>query len=217
MVTLAEIEPSPISSVLVRNWRADAPPWIALVLVALPALFLSSPYNYLFIALGVATGIVTDFMLSRLRERWRIRDATTPPADYPKPVEFDPVQRAEVWQSLTANPAVRSLVLFSYGTCIVITDEIEDSSDSAKQLLSQYGHAIPGTPSGDMLVYELPESSDFVVGGHHPNILTYVTGRLFDEDAIIDQLHTSVAFLGRDFRCLDTFTQKIVHVKTITN
>lgn len=217
MVALAEIEPKPISSALQRNLGADAPPLIAGGLVALPALFLSSPLNYLFIALGIATGIATEIVLSRLREKWRISIATTPPVYYPEPVEFDPIRRAEDWQNLTADPAVRSLVLFSYGTCVVITDETDDPAELAKQILSQYGHAVPGTSSADMLVYGLPQSGDFVIGCHHPNLLTYVPRSLFDPAATDDQLRMPAACLGRDFRCLDTFAQQTVHVKTIAS
>ena len=63
-----------------------------------------------------------------------------------------------------------------------------------------------------MLVYTLPETGDFVVGCYHPNILTYIPRELFVRDASTDEIQTPVAYLGRDFRCLDTFAQESVHV-----
>ncbi len=216
MVTLTDIKPNSITSVLQRNWRADAPPWIAIGLVALPPLFLlSSPLRFLFLGLGVAAGVATEIALSRLRQRWRIQEAMTPPLDPPEPAAFDPVRRAEEWQELTADPGVRSLVLFSYGTCVVIVEESGDPTELAKLLLSQYGHAVPGTPSADMLVYALPESGDFVIGCHHPNILTHVPRSLADTGTANGRIGIRAAYLGRDFRRLDTFVRQVVHVKRV--
>lgn len=212
MTRLQDIEPVPISSMLQRNWQADAPPWVIGALVATPALFLSGPVQYVIPALGVVAGVAADIALSRLRQKWRIQEATTPPSEFPSPVEFDPSDRALIWQALTADPSVRSLVQFSYGTCVVSVDDVDDPIANAKQLLSEYGHAIPGTPSADMLVYTLPETGDFVVGCYHPNILTYIPRELFVRDASTDEIQTPVAYLGRDFRCLDTFAQESVHV-----
>lgn len=211
-VVLRDIEPDPISSTLRRNWWADAPPWIVGGIVAGPALFLSAPLQYIVLGIGAAVGIGTDVALSLLRAKWRISAAKTPPTEYPAPIEFDRLQRADVWQSLTADPAIRALVLFSYGTCVVSVDDVEDPVANAREILSNCGHSIPGTPSADMFVYNLPDSGDFVVGCYHPNILTYVSRDVFDSNATADDVLTAAAFLGREFRCLDTFAQDVVHV-----
>ena len=212
MSRLNEIEPVPITSMLQRNWGADAPPFIAGILVAAPAFVLSPPLKYVVLVSAVLTGVGIDFALSRLRQKWRIADATTPPSEFPEPIKFDPAQRADLWRYLTEEPEVRSLVLFSYGTCVVSTDDSADPTIDAKKLISEFGHPIPGTSSADTLVYDLPDSGDFVVRGTHPNILTHVRRVLIAPNIPDEQLHAAASWIGRDFLSLDAFSQKVVSV-----
>lgn len=210
-MALEEFTPYPISSVLQRNWTAEIPSWIVAAAILLPALIFHWPHRWLFITLAIAGFVATDAGMSKVRSHLRIKDAMTPPRHFPDPPEFDGARRAGRWMEILGNSAIRSVVLFSYGTCVVSVDDDDDPAARARELLQAFGHAIPGTRSGDMLVYVLPDTGDFVIGGHHPNILTFVSRAMFPPDASDEQLRMAAAFRGRDLRVLDTFALDVVH------
>ena len=214
VMTLDEITPHPISSVLQRNWKAEIPAFIVGGAIILPPLILEWPYTWVFVAIAVLACVATDVGMSKLRHHLRIKDATTPPPTFPDPPEIDVDQRSKQWAELLGNGEMRSFVLFSYGTCVVIADD-GDPAALAEALLQQYGHSIPGTPSGDMLVYTLPDTGDFIIGGYHPNILTFVPRDTLPPDASSEELRTMAGFCGRDLRVLDTFALNVVHTHAI--
>ncbi len=212
---LAEIKPIPHSSVLHRNWKADAPCWIIGGIIGLPAVFIDSWGRWLFVVLAVVAAMATDFGLSRLRQKWRVQDALTPPPTFPPPPTIDVADRAAKWDELFDGTPVRSIVMFSYGTCVVSIDEVDNPEQDAKTVLKTYGHSIPGTPSAYMLIYPLGESGDFVIGYHHPNILTFVSREEFPSDSPLESRQTSAAYLGRIFRVLDTFSLDVIDSKLL--
>src|SRR5690606_17179163 len=137
-----------------------------------------------------------------------------PPA-FPEPPRTDVVNRVRRWAELLDSDQIRSFVLFSYGTCVVSVDDGSDPVADAKRLLSEFGPAIPGTPSADMFVYTLPDTGDFVVGGHHPNILTFVPLDLLPSGIPAEELSTVAAYFGRDLRVLDAFALDVAHTYRI--
>lgn len=212
---LDEITPYPVYSVLSQGWKAEIPGCIVGGAVLLPAVILQWPYLWLFIVVAVLAAGATDFLMSNLRRRWRAQEAMTPPQVLPEPPVTEVVSRARRWAEILGVDQIRSFVLFSYGTCIVSVDEVADPVADAKNLLKEFGHAIPGTPSADMFVYTLPDTGDFVVGGQHPYILTFVPRDMFGAEAAADELCTAAAFCGRDLRVLDTFALDAVHTHRI--
>ncbi|MCE9548090.1 MAG: hypothetical protein K8T25_21665 [Planctomycetia bacterium] len=215
---LDEITPHRISSVLQPNWTAQVPSWIVAAAILLPALLLRWPYTWLFIAIAVVAAVATDFGMSKLRHHLRIRNAMTPPRTLPDPPLWDVAQRVKLWTEVLGNKAaVRSFVLFAHGTCVVSVDDDAEPAPQAKSLLKAFGHSIPGTPSADMLVYALPDTCDFVIGGHHPNILTFVSRDTFSSDVATEQLRTLAGFWGRELRVLDTFTLNVIHTHKINS
>lgn len=175
---------------------AEIPSWIVATAILLPALIFHWPYRWLFIALAIAGFVATDAGMSKVRSHLRIKDAMTPPRHFPDPPESDVARRAGRWMEILCNSAIRPIALFSFGTCVVSVDDNDDPAARARELLQAFGHAIPGTRSGDMLVYVLPDTGDFVIGGHHPSILTFVSRDKSATDASVEQLPMPAAFRG---------------------
>jgi hypothetical protein len=207
---LSELSPESIGSVLQRNWTADAPPAIAAGVVALTAFVLGGRPLWLWVVVAVIVAIACDVGLSRLRQHLREVDARTPPRALPDRPAVDLSDRVRRWHELLSDDAVRAFVLFSYGTCVALVEEFEDPAAVARELLRQFGPAVAGTPSADMRLYTLPETGDFVVGGYHPNLLTYVPRQAVADAASPD---LAAAFGGRDLRVLDSFALEIIAVE----
>jgi len=193
-MALQDIKPVPISSVLQQTWQADVPGYVVTAAIALPSVLLQWNYAWVYLVVGVAAGLAANFGMARWRQQRRIQDATTPPAVFPEPIKFDVESRAALWNKLFLGSPVKSFVMFSYGTCVVSIDEHTDPIDEAKKLLTAYGHAVAGTPSADMLVYVLPDTQDFVIGGHHPNILTFVPREIFPTEHPVKDFQAMAAF-----------------------
>ena len=211
--TLSEIEPTPITSFLRRDWTTAVPGVIVVAIVSLLGLVFTWSYLWIFVIAAAAAGVATDVALSRLRHAMRIRDSRVPHAPLPEPPNFEVEERARVWRSLFADRAITSLVLFSFGTCVVSVTPDDHPADTAKKLLDEFGHPVAGTRSADGLVYRLP-NDEFVIGGGHPNIFTFVSSDMVPTDRANPMRDHAVWLLGRTLRDLDAFALDVISVVT---
>src|SRR5690242_14865372 len=108
-MTLSELTPHPITSVLQRNWKAEVPSWIAAAVCLAPTLFYRELHPAFFVVLAVAAFAATDYLMSRWRHRLRVKDAMTPPPAFPEPPQINVGERAARWTELIGTKA-RSFV-----------------------------------------------------------------------------------------------------------
>ena len=212
-MTLSATEPTRILSMLKRDWTTAVPGVVVATIVILLGLVFSWSYLWAFVIAAGVAGVVTDVALSRLRHAMRTRDARVLHAPLPDPPTFDVESRVRMWRSLFADQASASLVLFSFGTCVVLVTPAEDPAGEAKKLLEQYGHPVAGTPSADALVYRLP-NDEFVITGGHQNIFTFVSADMVPAGVGSPMRDHAVALLGRDLRDLDAFALDVISVVT---
>ncbi|MEZ6130057.1 MAG: hypothetical protein R3C59_15340 [Planctomycetaceae bacterium] len=213
---LADIEPKQISSL---KQERDLPIWVmalvtAPILLAVNYFGIADWLNLFVLFPAVAIGVGAAAWLNRYRDQRQYARETSPPVQFPDPPQFDPVERADRWKQLIDITQIQSFVLFSFGTCVISVDTPVDPAADAIRLLEQYGPAITGTPSADMLIYFLPDCPDVVVGGYHPNILAYVPAELLPDGPPSFALETTIGYTGRNMRVFDTFAPKVVHVYT---
>ena len=211
---MADIEPEQIASL---KQERELPIWV-MAIVTLPILFAVDYFRiadwlsvYVLVP-AAAVGVAAAIWLNCYRDKRQYRRETSAPAEFPDPPEFDPDERAERWKKLIDVRQIQSFVLFSFGTCVVSVDPPDDPVGDAKRLLEKYGPSVTGTPSADTLIYELPDSLDIVVGGHHPNILAYVPTELMPDGPRSFAIKTTIGYIGRNMRVFDTFAPKVVHV-----
>lgn len=103
----------------------------------------------------------------------------------------------------------KSWVLFENGTCVILMRPENDLAQQAKNMLSEFGPVHAGTPSGDFKVIELDDEDGWVVGCHHPDILTYV----FPNETEQPYEEVEIGLLGRSKREIDTNELNIIHIE----
>jgi hypothetical protein len=99
-------------------------------------------------------------------------------------------------------------VLFSNGTCVVLTEPEPDPVAHAKRILVEWGPVEEGTSSTDFSVITLEEQPGWAVTSHHDDLLTFVGVSEFPD------LPTDVAvgLQGRRKRVLDAASLQVIHV-----
>ena len=103
----------------------------------------------------------------------------------------------------------KSWVLFENGTCVILVNPKDDLKKLATTILSEYGPVHVGTSSGDFNVITLEGEEGWIVGCHHPDILTYVSPGEVSKNP--EEL--TIGMLGRSKRNLDSEDLSIVHVE----
>jgi hypothetical protein len=141
---------------------------------------------------------------------WRTADSRRRPETLPDPIPFDIDARVATLRSLFADRPAVTLVLFSFGSFVAEDANRPDTTGIAKQLVGEFGFPVAGTPTADTLTYTLP-SGDFVVGGCHPSIFTFVPREAIPSEMAPPQAAMAAAMLGRDLRRLDAFALQVVH------
>jgi hypothetical protein len=216
-VTLTELKPTSLTSVMDRDWRASLPAYVAAIPVIAAALFCPRPYNWLLIVVAVFTWVITDRWLISFRHSRRVKESRRPPEKLPDAPPYDPNERMSMLRALFADQDISSYVLFSYGTFVALSARADDPIAEAKSILDRHGHPIAGTPTADTLTYELP-TGDFVIGGRHPSIFTFIPREAFRSDAResigSSRAANAAAMYGRDLRDLDAFALDVVHSET---
>ncbi|WP_433290566.1 hypothetical protein ACQP2F_23215 [Actinoplanes sp. CA-030573] len=116
----------------------------------------------------------------------------------------------DTWRSIIAGDG-KSWVVFEHGTCVVFAEAgTGDLATRAVDVLREFGPVRTGTPAADFGTITLEETPGWVVTGHHPDVLTFVSP---DE---VDQHDTLVVGLtGRAKRDQDGRSLTVVHVEQL--
>jgi hypothetical protein len=116
-------------------------------------------------------------------------------------------------QAIVGPP--KSWVLFSHGTCVILRDPDGDLAEQATGLLRVWGPGGAGTPAGDFLVVSLRNYPGYMVGGHHPDIVVYVSPEDLPEIGTVLATTDEVRIgqLGLARRHKDAQELRVVHVE----
>jgi hypothetical protein len=114
----------------------------------------------------------------------------------------------DFWCALLGKLA--SWVLYKNGTCVKIKETGGDLAERANTIMKQYGKVFPGTPAGDFSVTTPKKFSGWVVGCHHPDILTYIAPNEIEGKQASD---VEVGLLGRKKRHRDAEELQILHIQ----
>jgi hypothetical protein len=216
-VTLSELKPTSLTSAIDRDWRASLPAHVVAIAILVAAFLCPRPYNWLLTALAALAWVITDRWLINFQYSRRVKESRRPPEKLAAAPPYDPRQRMITLRALFADRAINSYVLFSFGTFVTLSARSDDPIAEAKSILDRYGHPIAGTPAADTITYELP-TGDFVVGGHHPSIFTFIPKEAFRMDVRESigsrRAANAAAIYGLDLRDLDSFALSVVHSET---
>ncbi len=115
-----------------------------------------------------------------------------------------------IWRAILDDDQ-KSWVLFEHGTCVIFVEPRTDLAAQASKILSTWGPVIVGTPSADFNVIDLDNPlTGWVVTGHHPDVLNYVSPQDFKESEPPNFL---VGILGRGNREQDAHSLKVIHIE----
>ena len=115
----------------------------------------------------------------------------------------------EIWRKVIIGDN-KSWVLFENGTCVILMKPNEDLAAQAIDIMKEYGPVHVGSASADMEITELTNYPGWVVTGHHPDILNYVSPDELKNDDTDDVI---VGFLGRSTREADSKSLNIIHIE----
>lgn len=123
----------------------------------------------------------------------------------------------ERWRKIIQGDT-KSWVLFERGTCVILTEPQGDLSEQAKALMTEWGRVIIGSSYADFDVTRLESDPGWVVGCHHPDILTYVPGYDDAEEESADSKEDEpsdlvIGLIGRGARGQDAEELVVVHVE----
>lgn len=114
---------------------------------------------------------------------------------------------SEVWQNIIVDKQ-KSWVVFENGTCVILMKPEDNLEEQAKKLLSEYGPIHAGSSFGDFSVIKLVDFPGWVVTGHHPDILNYISPTEFENESIQEDLQ--IGLLGRQYRDEDATTLNVI-------
>jgi hypothetical protein len=113
----------------------------------------------------------------------------------------------EVWRRIIVGDR-KSWVLFEHGTCVILISPEQDLAGQALEIMKEWGPVHAGTPAGDFSVIELAHDPGWIVTGHHPDMLTYVS-----PEEIRDASEVLIGLLGRSKRRQDADELQIIHIE----
>ena len=202
-----EQEPEVFTSTTQAVHRPSSKLRLVSVLVIVPVAWIQSRFDFPFWAI-LATSLVIFVVFDVLGTS---QPSPPQPVPEPPPVEMPPVPDAMVltaqWRRILERQNLSAWVLFSYGTCVIFQSAVEDPRTEAINLLRTFGPVSIGTPAADMLVYTLKNNGDYVVGGHHPQIFTFVNS-VFGLGG-----STLPGTIGRRLRHTDAHVLNVIHVE----
>ena len=117
-------------------------------------------------------------------------------------------QCVEDWRHIVSG-GTKSWVLFKHGTCVILMEPEEDISKQAICLLRQWGPLHVGSSSGDFDVIHLSNYPGWVVTGHHPDVLNYVS----PAEVAVGSDDVMIGVLGRSKRNQDALELQVIHVE----
>jgi len=120
-------------------------------------------------------------------------------------------QLTDTWRTLIKNgPA---WVMFSHGTCVGIINPVSNTPEAisaeALEIMKRDGPVYIGSPHADMVISKAEDLNGWIVTGHNPNILTFVS----EKDAP-DNGGLGTCVMGRNIRKEDAAELNVVHVET---
>ena len=115
----------------------------------------------------------------------------------------------EIWRKIIIGDN-KSWVLFEDGTCVILMEPKEDLAAQAIDIMKEYGPVHVGSASADMEITKLRNYPGWVVIGHHPDILNYVSPDELKNDDADDVI---VGLLGRSTREADSKSLNIIHIE----
>lgn len=113
-----------------------------------------------------------------------------------------------VFQKAVIDPSM-SWVLFKHGTCVMLLTPEKDIKDQAIRILKDHGAVMPGTPSGDFEVTQIPDIQGWIVTGSYPGIMVYVS----EEEVGKKHSDFEIGMLGRTKRDLDAKFVTVIHTE----
>ncbi len=115
----------------------------------------------------------------------------------------------DTWRAIILGKE-KSWVLFQHGTCVILMQPEQDLTAQAIELMQQWGPVHVGSPAGDFSSITLADHPGWVVTGHHPDMLTYVSP---DEFGDTEPSEVAVGLLGRSKRNQDAEDLQVLHVE----
>jgi hypothetical protein len=115
----------------------------------------------------------------------------------------------EIWRKLIIGDN-KSWVLFENGTCVILMEPKKDLAAQAIDIMKEYGPVHVGTGSADAGIIKLDNDPGWVVTGHHPDILNYMSPDELKNDNPEDFV---VGLLGRYKRETDSESLNIIHIE----
>jgi hypothetical protein len=115
----------------------------------------------------------------------------------------------EIWRKLIIGDN-KSWVVFENGTCIILMEPKQDLATQAIDIMKEYGPVYIGTGSADVGIIKLDNDPGWVVTGHHPDMLNYISPDDLESDNPEDFV---VGLLGRFKRETDSKSLKIIHIE----
>jgi hypothetical protein len=114
----------------------------------------------------------------------------------------------QIWRKIIVRE--KSWVLFEHGTCVILQESVESLESRAIELMQHYGPVYPASPAGDFTTIKLINDPGWVVAGHHPDMLTYVSLAELEPGKASDLM---IGLLGRGKRDQDAKELHIIHVE----
>ncbi|UHD17881.1 ATP-binding response regulator [Thiocapsa bogorovii] len=121
---------------------------------------------------------------------------------------MDDLERIDTYRRVIADPETL-WVLFEQGTCVLLRQPAADPAAEAKALLRACGPVLAGSVAAEFSVLELDGGRGWVVGSHHPDIVTLVFPQEIDADARA----VAVGLFGRAKREQDARGLRVRHVE----
>lgn len=118
-------------------------------------------------------------------------------------------ESAQIWRNIIRG-SEKSWVLFKHETCVIFPKPIESLENGAIELMKEYGPVHVGSPAGDFTTIKLINDPGWVVAGHQPDILTYVSPAELGTGKASD---VAIGLAGRSKRDLDAKELHVVHVE----
>ncbi len=115
----------------------------------------------------------------------------------------------DVWRRIIVGSG-KSWVLFQHGTCVILMQPEHDLAAQAIEIMKEWGPVHAGSSAGDFSTIALEDYPGWVVTGHHPDMLNYVSPEELATEAPSDLV---VGLLGRSKRDQDGEDPQVVHVE----
>jgi hypothetical protein len=117
-------------------------------------------------------------------------------------------EKVDLWRKIITGME-KSWVLFNNDTCLILMQPSQDLSEQATEIMKEFGPVHVGSPSGDFGVIKLKGEAGWVVHGHHPDMLTYVSPQELGAEAT----DLTIGMKGRNKRDMDGRDPMIIHIE----